>query len=292
MRSRRIPALLTSTCRSPNVSTASATTSPACDQSAMSWPLTAARPPACSISSDDLPGGRRIRSLAGDVAAEVVDDDGGALRGEEQRVAAAEAAAGAGHDRDAPGEPAHAAPPTGSNTGSGGAPSRSRHATPTRSPIAAARADEVRHQPRPLVELHDGDHVGRLERGIDAAGGPSSSRRPSPSRRPAPTRARPCRTPGRTAAGRTGRRRRRCSAGRSAAGPPRPPRTAPWSDRRRRPGRQSRASTTVAPAEFEMPPMPWTTPTSASGTWRSPASPRSWRTASTSSRMPSAPGWQ
>ncbi len=50
---------------------------------------------------DDLVGGgRRALPVAGAAAAEVVDDDLGAARGEQQRVRAAEAVAGAGDDGD------------------------------------------------------------------------------------------------------------------------------------------------------------------------------------------------
>ena len=47
---------------------------------------------------DDLVGRRRGLAFAGEAAAEVVDDDLRASRREQQRVRAAEAAAGAGHD--------------------------------------------------------------------------------------------------------------------------------------------------------------------------------------------------
>ena len=48
-------------------------------------------------------------------------------------------------------------------------------------------------------------------------------------------------------------------------------------------------STTV-PMDDSTPPEPWATAISASGTWRSPHSPRSCRTASTSRNMPYCPG--
>jgi hypothetical protein len=54
---------------------------------------------------DDLVGGRRRLALAGEAAAEVVDDDLGAARRQEQRVGAAQAAAGARDDRDLAIEP-------------------------------------------------------------------------------------------------------------------------------------------------------------------------------------------
>ena len=51
------------------------------------------------------------------------------------------------------------------------------------------------------------------------------------------------------------------------------------------------ASTTVA-AEESIPPVPWTSAISASGTWRAQAkSPRSCRTASMSRKIPYMPGW-
>ena len=49
---------------------------------------------------DDLVGGRLVGTLAGDRAAEVVDDDLGAVVGEHDRLAPPDAAAGTGDDRD------------------------------------------------------------------------------------------------------------------------------------------------------------------------------------------------
>jgi hypothetical protein len=52
-----------------------------------------------------------------------------------------------------------------------------------------------------------------------------------------------------------------------------------------------RPSTTVA-ADESTPPVPLATATRASSTWRGPLSPRSWRVASISVKMPYMPGWQ
>jgi hypothetical protein len=54
---------------------------------------------------DDLVGGRARLALAGEAAAEIVDDDLGAARREEQRVGAPQSATGAGDDRDLAIEP-------------------------------------------------------------------------------------------------------------------------------------------------------------------------------------------
>ena len=97
-RSRRMPALLTSMSSRPNVSTAvlirrwppsqSATLSRVGDR------LAAHR----RDLVDDLFGRGAVASGAVGRAAEVVDDDLGALRGEQQRVLATDAAPGAGDD--------------------------------------------------------------------------------------------------------------------------------------------------------------------------------------------------
>src|SRR5215212_6311691 len=72
IRSRRMPALLTSTSRRPNASTASATMRPASSKLVMSAPLTIASPPMSSIAattslagprSDPVPSGRLPRSF-------------------------------------------------------------------------------------------------------------------------------------------------------------------------------------------------------------------------------------
>jgi len=57
------------------------------------------------------------------------------------------------------------------------------------------------------------------------------------------------------------------------------------------PGYELRARITVL-AEENQPPVPFTHASSAPPTWRPAASPRSWRTASTSSSSPYMPGWQ
>ena len=68
----------------------------------MSWSLPTALPPCALISATTSEARRRVaaRAVAGD--ASVVDDDGDAVCGEQQRVLVAEPAPGAGHDRDAP----------------------------------------------------------------------------------------------------------------------------------------------------------------------------------------------
>ena len=97
-RSRRIPALFTSTCRSPNVSTAVWIRRWAPSQSATLSTL-ATRLAAHGLDLvDHLLRGRPVVAGPVDVAAEVVDHDLGALRGEEQRVLAAEATSCAGDD--------------------------------------------------------------------------------------------------------------------------------------------------------------------------------------------------
>ncbi len=78
----------------------------------------------------------QIGAIALQISAEVVDDNAGAGGGECQRMGAPETAAGAGDDGDTSVEAAHHCPPcTGSNTGNGGAPARSRQVTRTVSPI-------------------------------------------------------------------------------------------------------------------------------------------------------------
>ena len=47
----------------------------------------------------------------------------------------------------------------------------------------------------------------------------------------------------------------------------------------------------TVPMADSQPPEPQAKATSASGTWASPASPRSWRTASINKKMPRMPGW-
>src|SRR6185312_16133475 len=54
---------------------------------------------------DDFIGGRLVGAFAGGVAAEVVDDHAAAFLGQEQGLAAANAAAGAGNDCDFSFEP-------------------------------------------------------------------------------------------------------------------------------------------------------------------------------------------
>ena len=60
---------------------------------------------------DDLLRGPGVGPFPGVAAAEVVDDDAGALLGEQQRVLAADAAPGAGDDGDAAFQCSHVMPP-------------------------------------------------------------------------------------------------------------------------------------------------------------------------------------
>ena len=73
--------------------------------------LATASPPAARISSTTSWAGPGVRAAAVVAAAEVVDDDLRALAGEEQRVLAADAATGAGDDRDASVELSHVSSP-------------------------------------------------------------------------------------------------------------------------------------------------------------------------------------
>ena len=98
MRSRRMPALFTSTWRSPNASTAESTSRLAPSKSVMSSWLAMASPPVGLDLGDDLLGGRGVGARALGRAAEVVDDDLGALGGEQERVLPPDAAAGSGDD--------------------------------------------------------------------------------------------------------------------------------------------------------------------------------------------------
>ena len=93
IRSRRMPALLTSTSRPPKVSTAWWTRRSAPSQSEMSSPLATASPPMASISSTTSWAGPVGGAAAVHLAAEVVDHDLGALLGEHQRVLPADAPA-------------------------------------------------------------------------------------------------------------------------------------------------------------------------------------------------------
>ena len=98
IRSRRMPALLTSTSRPPKVSTA------CCDQALGAVPVrdVVGVGDGLAAHGDDLVDdvvrrtGRRARAVHR--AAEVVDDDLGPVFGQHQRVLAADAATGAGDD--------------------------------------------------------------------------------------------------------------------------------------------------------------------------------------------------
>ena len=100
MRSRRMPALLTRTSRPPKVSTADWIRRSAPSQSLMSSPLATASPPMATISSTTSWAGPLSLPSPSIVAAEVVDDDLGAVVGEQQRVLAADAPTRPGDDRD------------------------------------------------------------------------------------------------------------------------------------------------------------------------------------------------
>ena len=100
IRSRRIPALLTRMSRRPNSSIACWIMRPAPAKSATFSPFATASPPAALISSTTCSAGAASASLAGEPAAEVVDDDLRAGGRERERVRAADAAPGAGDDRD------------------------------------------------------------------------------------------------------------------------------------------------------------------------------------------------
>ena len=98
MRSRRMPALLISTSSLPKASTAVATSFSAPAQSLMSSVLATASPAGGRDLVDHLLRRAGVAARAVHRAAEVVDHDPGALRGQQEGVLAADAAAGAGHD--------------------------------------------------------------------------------------------------------------------------------------------------------------------------------------------------
>ena len=102
-------------------------------QSATLSPLATASPPMALISSTTCCAGVTIAAGAVGGAAEVVDHDLGALRGEQQRVLAADAATGTGDDGDATVERTHGTPLVGWRWW--------RHATGTGP--ANARGDEL-----------------------------------------------------------------------------------------------------------------------------------------------------
>ena len=100
MRSRRMPALFTSASRRPNASIAACTRRSAPSQSATSSPLATASPPMRADLVDHLAGGAGRAAPAVELGAEIVDDDLGALAGELEGVAPADAPARARHDHD------------------------------------------------------------------------------------------------------------------------------------------------------------------------------------------------
>ena len=95
-----MPALFTSTSSPPKVSIAVLMRRWAPSQSATLSPLATASPPMALISSTTSPAGPGRAAAAVDLGAEVVDDDLGALAGELEGVAAADASPGAGDDDD------------------------------------------------------------------------------------------------------------------------------------------------------------------------------------------------
>ena len=100
MRSRRMPALLTTAWRSPNVSIAVLISrcAPSHDDDAVAVGDGLA---AHSLDLlDDLLGRAEVATRAVDVATEVVDHDLGAVRGQAQRVLAPDPSTGTGHDGD------------------------------------------------------------------------------------------------------------------------------------------------------------------------------------------------
>ena len=102
MRSRRIPALLTRMSRVPYLSIAVCTKRRAPSQSATSSVFATASPPSAVISSTTVCAGPSVGATAVDGAAEVVDDDLGALRGQFQRVAPPDPTSRARDNCDAP----------------------------------------------------------------------------------------------------------------------------------------------------------------------------------------------
>ena len=102
MRSRRMPALLTTTSRPPNVSMAWSIISLAAAKSLTSEPFTAASPPIAMISSTTSWAGPASAPVPSRVGAEVVHDHLGALLGQHQRVLAPDPPAGPGDDGHAP----------------------------------------------------------------------------------------------------------------------------------------------------------------------------------------------
>ena len=99
--SRRMPALLMTMSTLPNASSAVWTIASAPSGVATLSGLATASPPFFLISSTTCCAGPGGGADTGPVAAEVVDDDLGAARGELERVPAAEAVPGPGHDRHA-----------------------------------------------------------------------------------------------------------------------------------------------------------------------------------------------
>ena len=103
IRSRRMPALFTTTSSPPNVSVAWPISRCAPAQVEMSSVFATASPPAAVISSATAWAGPDDEPAAVAGAAQVVDDDLGALRGEGQGVRPADPVPGASNDHDAPG---------------------------------------------------------------------------------------------------------------------------------------------------------------------------------------------
>ena len=153
IRSRRIPALLTSTCRSPNAATAASTRFWAPSAEATSSPLAMASPPKDRISSTTCSAARPVVARAVDGPAEVVHDHLGALGGEQQCVLTAQAAPRTRDDRHPPFERTHVVLLLGFSGHSPGsiAPSASPGQSPGQSPgrpVKAASVDGRRRRQR------------------------------------------------------------------------------------------------------------------------------------------------
>jgi hypothetical protein len=99
MRSRRIPALFTSTSRRPNAEIDCSIISFAPAKSLTSLAFATATPPALRISSTTSSAGRGASTVAR--SAEIVDHDLRAIRGEHERILSSDAAACPGDDHHA-----------------------------------------------------------------------------------------------------------------------------------------------------------------------------------------------
>ena len=111
IRSRRMPATLTSTSSRPNSSIAVPIRPSAAAKSEMSAPLATALPPASAISATVVVGGPGVLPGAVDCHAQVGDHHRGALAGQQQGHRPADPAPGAGDDRHPPVQSSHASSP-------------------------------------------------------------------------------------------------------------------------------------------------------------------------------------